>query len=133
METMGTDERAPAGALVEKLVDQPQGFNLFQAISLLERSRPERGAVGMGVGRDEAVRLSSIVSLGFQASDVSKVSVSDDPNEPGRLWTSVLSLAGAQGPLPLPFTELVLERSAARDHATADFLDIFNHRFLAFL
>jgi type VI secretion system protein ImpH len=49
------------------------------------------------------------------------------------LSTAVISLAGAHGPLPLPFTEMVLERTAARDHATADFLDIFNHRFLAFL
>jgi type VI secretion system protein ImpH len=130
---MGTDERPPIGALVERLVAQPQGFNLFQAISLLERSRPDRAPVGVGGGRGESVRLGSIVSLGFQASDVGKVSVADDPAEAARLWTSVLSLAGAHGPLPLPFTELVLERSAARDHATADFLDIFNHRFLSFL
>jgi len=130
---MGTDERPPAGALVEKLVAQPQGFNLFQAISLLERSRPDLAPVGMGGGRQESVRLGSIVSLGFQASDVGKVALPQQPGEPASLWTAVLSLAGAQGPLPLPFTELVLERSAARDHATADFLDIFNQRFLAFL
>ena len=130
---MGTDERAPAGALVEKLVAQPQGFNLFQAISLLERARPECAPVGTGDGRAEAVRLSAVVSLGFQASDVGRVTVPDQPGEPAHLSTAVLSLAGAQGPLPLPFTEMVLERSAARDHATADFLDIFNQRFLAFL
>ena len=130
---MGTDERAPVGALVQKLVAQPEGFNLFQAISLLERALPERAPVGTGDGRTEAVRLSSVVSLGFQASDVSRVTVSDQPGEPSHLSTAVLSLAGAQGPLPLPFTEMVLERTAARDHATADFLDIFNRRFLAFL
>jgi type VI secretion system protein ImpH len=133
METMGTDERPPVGALVEKLVARPQGFNLFQAISLLERSLPERAAVGTGDGRDESVRLRSIVSLAFQASDVGKVSVADKAGEPAQLSTAVLSLAGAHGPLPLPFTEMVLERTAARDHATADFLDIFNQRFLAFL
>jgi type VI secretion system protein ImpH len=115
------------------LVAQPEGFNLFQAISLLERALPERAPVGTGDGRTEAVRLSSVVSLGFQASDVSRVTVSDQPGEPSHLSTAVLSLAGAQGPLPLPFTEMVLERTAARDHATADFLDIFNRRFLAFL
>jgi type VI secretion system protein ImpH len=133
METMGTDERPPVGALVEKLVAQPQGFNLFQAISLLERSLPERAPVGTGDGRDESVRLRSIVSLAFQASDVGKVSIADKPGEPAYLSTAVLSLAGAHGPLPVPFTEMVLERTAARDHATADFLDIFNQRFLAFL
>ena len=57
---MGTDERPPGDSLIARLASRPQGFNLFQAISLLERR-------------------------------------------------------------------------AARDGAMADFLDIFNHRFLAFL
>ena len=130
---MGTDERPPAGALVERLVDRPQGFNLFQAISLLERVSPQLAAVGKGEGQTESVRLRSVVSLGFQASDVSKVSADAQDGEAYALATAVMSLAGAHGPLPLPFTEMVLERTAARDHATADFLDIFNHRFLAFL
>jgi type VI secretion system protein ImpH len=130
---MGTDERPPAGALVERLVDRPQGFNLFQAISLLERASPSLASVGQGDGKPESVRLRSVVSLGFQPSDVSKVAIGMREDEAHTLSTAVMSLAGAQGPLPLPFTELVLERTAARDHATADFLDIFNHRFLAFL
>jgi type VI secretion system protein ImpH len=130
---MGTDERPPAGALVERLVSRPQGFNLFQAISLLERASPHLAPVGKGEGQTESVRLSSIVSLGFQPSDVSKVSPDPQGGEAHMLATAVMSLAGAHGPLPVPFTEMVLERTAARDHATADFLDIFNHRFLAFL
>ena len=130
---MGTDERPPAGALVQRLVDRPQGFNLFQAISLLERVSPQLAPVGKGEGQTESVRLSSVVSLGFQPSDVSKVSPGPQDGEAYVLSTAVMSLAGAHGPLPLPFTEMVLERTASRDHATADFLDIFNHRFLAFL
>lgn len=133
MEAMGTDERAPAGALVERLLSRPQGFNLFQAISLLERSVPELAPVGRGEGQAEAVRLSALVSLAFQPSDISSVRVDLQADEAYVLATPVMSLAGAQGPLPLPLTELVLARIAARDHATADFLDIFNHRFLAFL
>ncbi|WP_293602942.1 type VI secretion system baseplate subunit TssG [Polaromonas sp. 16-63-31] len=125
---MGTDERPPVGALVERLGDRPQGFNLFQAISLLERASPQLAPVGKGDGQTEAVRLKSVVSLGFQPSDVSRVSAGAEDAEAWVLATPVLSLAGAQGPLPLPFTEMVLERTAARDHATADFLDIFNHR-----
>lgn len=130
---MGTDERPPAGALVKRLLDRPHGFNLFQAVSLLERVSPELAPVGKGDGQTESVRLSSVVSLGFQPSDVSRVAAGGQHGEAHTLSTAVMSLAGAQGPLPLPFTEMVLERTAARDHATADFLDIFNHRFLAFL
>jgi type VI secretion system protein ImpH len=133
MEAMGTDERPPAGTLIERLATRPHGFNLFQAISLLERAAPEAGRVGEGSGQTEAVRLSAVVSLGFQPSDVASVGFGGASGEPYTLSSPVLSLAGAQGPLPLPFTELVLERRAARDRATGDFLDIFNHRFLAFL
>jgi type VI secretion system protein ImpH len=133
METMATDERPPTGALAQRLLARPQGFNLFQAISLLERASPQLAPLGQGAGRTEAVRLSAVVSLGFQPSDVSRVSANPPTGEAYGLATAVMSLAGAHGPLPLPFTELVLERSAARDYATADFLDIFNHRFLAFL
>jgi type VI secretion system protein ImpH len=133
MEAVGTDERASAGALVERLLSRPQGFNLFQAISLLERAAPELAPVGRGEGQVESVRLSALVSLAFQPSDISSVRVALQTDEAYVLATPVMSLAGAQGPLPLPLTELVLSRIAARDHATADFLDIFNHRFLAFL
>eukprot|EP01034_Spumella_vulgaris_P007185 gene7185-9147_t len=127
------DERPPAGTLTGRLASRPHGFNLFQAISLLERAAPDMPAVGQGHGEPEAVRLNAVVSLGFQASDVSAVKAGSDSGEAFTLLSPVMSLAGAQGPLPLPFTEMVLERKAARDHATADFLDIFNHRFLAFL
>ena len=127
---MATDERPPVGALISRLLAQPQGFNLFQAISLLERTRPDAGALGDGDAAAEAIRLSSVVSLGFEPSDVSKVAQLEDKY---KLSTPVMSLAGGQGPLPLPFTEMVLERTAARDPALADFLDIFNHRFLSFL
>jgi type VI secretion system protein ImpH len=130
---MATDERPPTGALVARLLARPQGFNLFQAISLLERSCPESAAVGTGNADEEAVRLSSVVSLGFQPSDISKISLEQSGAQGYKLSTPVMSLAGGQGPLPLPFTEMVLERNAARDTATADFLDIFNHRFLSFL
>lgn len=133
MEAMGTDERAPAGALVERLLSRPQGFNLFQAISLLERAVPELAPVGLSAGQVESVRLSALVSLAFQPSDISSVRIGLQSNEAYVLTTPVMSLAGAQGPLPLPLTELVLARIAERDLATADFLDIFNHRFLSFL
>jgi type VI secretion system protein ImpH len=142
---MGTDERPPAGTLIERLLSRPQSFNLFQAISLLERvaaheAKEEQESLAregkpapLQAEQHDAVRLSAVVSLGFQPSDVSSVSIGAPTGEAFTLKSPVMSLAGAQGPLPMPFTELLLERKAARDHATADFLDIFNHRLLTFL
>jgi type VI secretion system protein ImpH len=130
---METDERPPSNALIRRLLERPHGFNLFQAISLLERTQPHLPAVGTRGDDPSAVRITSVVSLGFPGSDVSKVTFSQQPQAAYRLSTGVMSLAGAHGPLPVPFTEMVIARTAAKDFATADFLDIFNNRFLAFL
>ena len=120
-------------ALIDRLYSRPQGFNLFQAISLLERHAPDRAGLGTGVGLDEAVLLRGNISLAFAPSDV--VSVQPPSTSEGRstLTTAAMSLAGANGPLPLPFTELLLQRRAPKDRAALDFLDIFHNRWLAFL
>ncbi|MFM0551267.1 type VI secretion system baseplate subunit TssG [Paraburkholderia sediminicola] len=154
MEAMGADDRQPANALIARLVAQPQGFDLFQAIHLLERAQPWTRALGYGDGTDEAVRLRGFVSLAFEASDIRSAQrhpLANDaqphhahaghaaadharqPRETYTLTTPVMTLAGANGPLPMPFTEMVLARRAARETAMGDLLDIFNHRFLSFL
>jgi type VI secretion system protein ImpH len=145
---MGADDRLPAAALIARLKADPQRFDLFQAISLLERAAPWARPLGRGNGLGEAVRLTGHVSLAFEPSDVHSVreqtpaqddathaaaNVSYAPRATWTLATPVLTLAGANGPLPMAFTELVLERRAQRDTATADLLDVFNHRFLSFL
>ncbi len=121
--------------LIGRLLEQPQGFDLFQAISLLERDgmADGHGAIGEsdGSGSTEAVRLSSHVSLGFEASDVKSARRGAATGEAYTLSTPVLSLLGQAGPLPSAFTELVIERNAAKDFATADFLDILHHRLLS--
>lgn len=122
-------------SVIDRLLKAPQGFNFFQAISLLERLSPGNADVGRSHGprEREAVRLSAVVSLSFEPSDIASVTTPALTGEAFLLRSPLLSLAGASGPLPQPFTELLLERNAKRDHATADFLDIFNHRLLAFL
>jgi len=130
---METNERSPRGPLIDQLAKKPYGFNLFQAISLLERTSTNAPPLGHGDGRGEAVRLSSVVSLGFPPSDVHRVDMPETAASPYRISSPVMALAGAQGPLPIPFSELVIARTAARDYATAEFLDIFQHRLLSFL
>lgn len=125
--------------MIAQLLSRPQGYNLFQAIALLERAAPSATPLGHGNGDGEAVRLRGHVSMAFEPSDVRAVAPMPDKGPWGQpatvgytLATPVMTLAGAGSPLPLAYTELVLQRRAARDHATADFLDIFNHRFLSF-
>lgn len=138
MEAMGADDGLPAVALIGQLSARPAGFDLFQAISLLERAVPGAQPLGRGNGAGEAVRLRGLVSLAFQPADIRTVRKEAAGAEyyscPAyTLTTPVLTLAGTDGPLPLAYTEMLLERQAARDHATSELLDIFNHRFLSFL
>ncbi|BCG04346.1 hypothetical protein PPGU19_089140 (plasmid) [Paraburkholderia sp. PGU19] len=152
MEAMGADDGLPAAALIARLKANPQSFDLFQAISLLERTAPWARPLGRGNGLGEAVRLVGHVSLAFEPSDIRSVRehagspdgdhadvadarghASHDLHASYTVTTPVLTLAGANGPLPMAYTELVLARRAQRDTATADLLDIFNHRFLSFL
>lgn len=130
---MGAHVRPSELALIDRLYSRPQGFNLFQAISLLERHAPERAALGEGVGLDEAALLRGNISLAFAPSDVVSVQPASTPEGRSTLTSAAMSLAGANGPLPLPFTEMLLQRRTAKDRAALDFLDIFHSRWLAFL
>ncbi|WP_426343229.1 type VI secretion system baseplate subunit TssG [Pseudoduganella sp. R-32] len=118
--------------LIAQLRAAPQDFNLFQAISLVERSEPARSPVGCGVGANEALRLAAQVDMAFAPSDIASLGESARPGPPLTLRTAALTLAGAQGPLAAPFTELLLARRRARDGAGLDFLDIFNQRLIGF-
>lgn len=136
---METHERPSTGSVIQLLLERPQAFNLFQAISLLEQDVQRAGLLQVGV----RIRLRFHTSLAFEPSDVRAIEVlsaapDSEAERAGQarayvLNTSVLGLTGAGGPLPMAFTEMLLARKAKRDHASADFLDIFNQRFLYFL
>ncbi len=130
---MGTDDRPPAGPLIEQLAGEPYRFDFFQAVRLAELLRKDLMPVGHGGSNREAVAFHSHVGLGFPASDLVDAAIPEDKNQPVSLSVAFMGLAGGAGPLPIPFTELVLQRTAARDYATRDFLDIFNHRLVSFL
>ncbi|NHZ83185.1 type VI secretion system baseplate subunit TssG [Massilia sp. CCM 8695] len=118
--------------LISQLRRAPHDFNLFQAISLLERSEPSRAPVGTAHGIDEAVRLAGQTDFAFPASDIASLGDSARPGPPLMLRTAALTLAGGHGPIAAPFAEMLLEQRRQRDHAGLDFLDIFNQRLIGF-
>jgi type VI secretion system protein ImpH len=102
-------------------------FDFYQAVRLLEMLHPERAPVGEGRAAKEAVRFCSAISLSFPATDVAAV---ENPERPV-MTVNFMGLAGALGPLPLPFTERILDRLREKDTALRDFLDLFNHRLIS--
>jgi type VI secretion system protein ImpH len=122
---VGRAERAVTDLLFDP--EEAGGWEFWQAVRLLEALRP---------GERRAVRFSSHVGLAFPSTDIASITrpVGGDgvPVEgaPPRMSVHFMGLAGVMGPLPHPFTELVLERSSRNNPALRDFLDLFNDRLL---
>jgi type VI secretion system protein ImpH len=119
-----------AGVIADALRSNPQAFEFFQAVRLLERLRSERAPVG---GFDdperEVARFSVTPSLAFPAGEIQELELEDE--SPTRVRVNFMGLTGPLGVLPHPYSMLVLERLRARDSALADFLDLFHHRFIS--
>ncbi len=109
-------------SLREWLFQEPFRFEFYQAVRLLELLQ--------GESEREAVRFRSRVSFDFPASEIH--SLEENAKAP-LLTVNFLGLAGALGPLPAPYSEMVLAALAKKDRAAADFLDIFNHRLVTLL
>jgi type VI secretion system protein ImpH len=125
----GTD-----GSVARLLFAEGWRFEFYQAVRLLERMAEDCVPVGEGAHPElESVRFSSRVAFDFPASEVDEIRLPESTGTPARMTVNVLGLAGALGPLPAPFSEMLLERVAAKDPAFRDFLDIFNHRLLSLL
>jgi type VI secretion system protein ImpH len=116
--------------LSDALREEPFRFQFFQAVRLLHRLFPGRQAVGGFVHPStEVVRFSVHQSLAFPPSELRSLALPQ--NQPARMNVNFMGLTGPEGMLPLCYTEFVMERLQKKDAATADFLDIFNHRILS--
>jgi type VI secretion system protein ImpH len=131
---MAAPERHPEATLADSLFTAGHRFDFFQAVRLLIRlyGAPASAEAGATL-RHDAVRFTSRVALDFPASDVAKVSPPTAPGEPAHMQVNLLGLAGSLGPLPLSWTEALLERVGRYDTAQRDFLDLFTHRLVALL
>lgn len=130
---MATDERTAGPGLMAVLRQCPHSIDLFQAINLVERSVPAAAPLGHDSGRGEALRLAAQITLAFAPSDVAELQELSGPGPRWLLRTPLMALAGADGPLPQPDTERLLQSARAKDRAPLDFLDLFHHRWLSFL
>lgn len=118
--------------LDQVLVDEPFRFEFFQAVRLLEKIFPHRSAVGgEAMPAEEIVRFRSRVSLDFPASEIQTIERSyDDQNdrESLEMYVNFMGMVGANGVMPMPYSELIMQRSRYGDTAMWAFLDMFTHR-----
>ena len=120
--------RGPAAHLAA----DPNQFDLFQAVRLLERLRPDLAPVGFDwPAAREAVRL------GVKPTLTPAVGGGVAEYKPGEaaaiVIASVGGLLGPGGALPDHYTALAVRQLRRKDPTLRDFLDLFHHRLLSLL
>lgn len=129
---MATASRNAARTLSARLRQEPQAFELLQALLLLEREQPRATSLGCGTSpQAEAIRLRGPLTPLFAASQVESLAIDEDGK--AQLATPVFGLGGPDGPLPYAYQEWLQQRARLKDHAPAAFLDLFQHRLLSIL
>jgi type VI secretion system protein ImpH len=120
--------------LTDLLLEESYRFEFYQAVKLLEILYSDKVPTGEGSEPEkEAVRFKSRVSHDFPASEIYEITGKDHNAKPSEMEINFMGLAGCLGPLPIPYTELILERARKKDTAFKAFLDIFNHRLVSIL
>lgn len=142
---MATANGRESGSLSGRLFREPQGFDFFQAVRVLERlARADPRSPSFPVGHDqppeqEAVRFRSQPSLNFPPSAIVQVrplapdgdSQAKSPT-PAEMEVTFIGMTGPSGVLPYHYTALLLRRIRDKDFSLRDFLDLFQHRAIAF-
>lgn len=129
---MGTYLRGTTPPLKDQIYKETYAFEFVQIVRILTTLK--KGTFSPGEQTDpqkESVFFKSNASFSFSSSDIS--SLVPRENLPPILTVNFLGIAGIQGPLPTPYTQILLDRLHAGDSTFRDFLDIFNHRLISIL
>jgi type VI secretion system protein ImpH len=116
------------------LAEEPHQHDFYQTLRRLEclyADKPRWGEAPRPV--DEPVRLGQDPDLSFAPASLAAFEANPGGGPP-RLRVRLFGLLGPNGPMPLHITEYARERLRhAGDPTLSRFLDVFNHRFIAFL
>lgn len=129
MEAMDADQRKKGHPLIRAGINGKVDYRFVQLIRLLEESNP--GFVSVGEKSDpgdELMRFGGSFGFAFPAEDIDEIRQGTEGENPVQVKLNFLSLGGAFGPLPLPYSQLVLEQYNQKDRGIAAFLNTFVHR-----
>lgn len=121
------------GELSRQLFDEPQLFDFFQAVRLLEAMYPDRAPIGeFGEPTNEPVRFQARSGIGFPASTIHDLEQGEE-GEPARMTVNFMGLTGPQGTLPLEYSLYAAQRARSGDRAMKEFFTLFDHRMVSLL
>ena len=127
-------EREPQSAparLIAQLGDRLPTINFYRFCQLLEQCQPDKPVTGSTWQvRHEPVRFRPHPGMGFPASEIKGFEWSEHPHLPPTIRITFTGLYGVESPLPTHLIDDITQRREGYE-ATADFLDIFNHRLIS--
>jgi len=120
---------APA-RLIAQLGDRLPYIHFYRFCQLLEKSQPDAPVIGSDWQvRQEPIRFRPHPGMGFPSSEIKALELPDQPHLPPTIRVTFMGLYGVESPLPTPYIDDITQRREGYE-ATADFLDIFNHRLI---
>ena len=113
--------------------DEYYRYAFTELLAYIESQFPQCTSAGDGSEPNaECVRLSTRWGLEFAGGDVNHCEYNADSNKV-EIDLNFFRLGGADGPLPMPYSEYLIKRRQRKDRAAVDFLDQFTHRQIAIL
>jgi type VI secretion system protein ImpH len=144
---MASARRRKSLALIDKLRAEPYSFEFFQAVRLLEIATQQDASEQYAKApvaqhappAKELVRFTASNKLSYAGADVLSLSTEvnglESPDQEAQLrWlmnVSFFGQGGAQGVLPIRYTELILQELKNKNESLSDFIDLFNHRSIS--
>ena len=123
-------DTAPA-RLIQQLGDSLSRTHFYRFCQLVEQSRPGSPAIGSGWQiRQDPVRFRPWPGMGFPAAEIKAAEFPEAGHLPPSVRVTFMGLYGVESPLPTHYLDDITQRREGYE-ATADFLDIFNHRLIA--
>jgi len=115
-------------------LSDPRAHDFFQAVRLLQRHWNRLPRIGYAnLPKDESVRFGQTPSLA-QSSTLIDDFIPRAEGKPAQMKLAYHGLLGANGPLPLNYTEYAMgRRHTHKDGTFTAFLDVFHHRMMSFL
>jgi len=115
--------------LPEQILETPEAFDLDQLIYIVESIRTNANPLGETSNpAREAVRVRSKLTMHQEGTEVDHINVKNTPSGLPEVYINTLSIGGINGPLPTPYTEILLDQVREKDYSGLHFLDIFHHR-----
>lgn len=137
---MGAPERPSAADLntadlASRLRTEPYRFRFNQAVRLLALAAREAG-IDLRDDLPPGLRFTTPASLSFPPSEIMAIDPradgADGSDDTLNMRVAFLGLTGPSAALPVPYTELLIERrNHYRDDSAHAFFDIFSHRAIA--